>query len=155
MRFPPSKKISELVEYPSINLKKKGVSVSFEKWDGNMDHTSELTEVWINMEGIPIKWCSWKVIAQISSSLGVLVNVDWHKIFRSFLKTIRVKVAVRDVSKIPKDRIFEMEQFLYLVDFEVEEPLEDDGGEDGDDPNDQDREEDEGLGEDFQDLIDK
>jgi hypothetical protein len=29
VRFPPSKRIKDLVEYPSVNLKKRGVNVSF------------------------------------------------------------------------------------------------------------------------------
>ena len=32
VRFPPSKKVKDLVEYPSINLKLTGVNVSFKGW---------------------------------------------------------------------------------------------------------------------------
>ena len=42
-----------------------------------------------------------------------------------------MKVSVRDPEKIPQDRIFEMEQQLYLVSFEVEEVPLGDGSEDG------------------------
>jgi hypothetical protein len=34
VRFPPSKRIKELVEYPSIKLRKKGVVMSFINWEG-------------------------------------------------------------------------------------------------------------------------
>jgi hypothetical protein len=34
VRFPPSKRIKELVEYPSINLKKEGVVIYFVNWEG-------------------------------------------------------------------------------------------------------------------------
>lgn len=47
VRFPPSKKIQDLVGYPSINLKKKGVSVSFVKWDGDLPSLSEMPMVWL------------------------------------------------------------------------------------------------------------
>jgi hypothetical protein len=41
----------------------------------------------------------------------VLVNIDWQGIFRSFYKEVRVKVDVRDKSKIPSNK---------LIDFLVE-----------------------------------
>jgi hypothetical protein len=74
-----------------------------------VDPFGELQKVWVKVEGITPKWCTWKVMAQIASSIGVLVNIDWHIIFRSFYKTIRMKVFVRDIEKIPKDMIIDME----------------------------------------------
>jgi hypothetical protein len=41
VRFPPSNKIKELVEYPSINLKKKGVVVYFVNWEGEAESFEE------------------------------------------------------------------------------------------------------------------
>ena len=54
--------------------------MSFSKWNGELELFSELKEVWVKIEGIPTKWCTWKVIAQVASAIGVLVNVDWHMI---------------------------------------------------------------------------
>jgi hypothetical protein len=51
VRLPPSKRISELVEYPSINLNKKGVNVSFLNWEGEAEHFEVFKEVWVNIEG--------------------------------------------------------------------------------------------------------
>jgi hypothetical protein len=45
VRFPPSKKIKELVEYSSINLKKKGVVVYFINWEGEAKTYEEFQEV--------------------------------------------------------------------------------------------------------------
>ena len=120
VRFPPNKKITELVEYPSINLKKKGVSISFANWSGELPAYGELKEVWVTVEGLPPKWWSWKVFGQVASSLGVLVNIDWHEIFRSFYKNLRFKISVRDVSKIPRDRLFEVEQNFFLLQFSID-----------------------------------
>lgn len=86
VRFPPDK-IQELVEYPYINLKKKGVSSSFKDWNGELPAYDNLKETWIVMEGLPPLWCSWRVIAQVASTLGVLANVYWHGIFRSFYES--------------------------------------------------------------------
>ena len=45
VRFPPSKQISELAAYPSINLKKKGVSISFSNWTGELPAVREMDAV--------------------------------------------------------------------------------------------------------------
>jgi hypothetical protein len=39
----------------------------------------------------------------------------------------RVKVAVRDISKIPSNKMFEMEQGFFLIDFMVQEMIEEVG----------------------------
>jgi hypothetical protein len=41
------------VEYPTINLKKKGVNVSFLNWEGEAEPYEVFKEVWMNIEGIP------------------------------------------------------------------------------------------------------
>ena len=160
VRFPPNKKIKDLVEYPSINLKKKGVSISFSNWDGNLPSYLELQEVWVTIRGLPPKVWNWKVIAQVASTLGVLVNVDWHEVFKSFYKILRIKVSVRDVSKIPVDRLVEINQSFYLLQFEVEENDDQvDAPDDGHDDNNHDspavQEEEEDLGDDFQEHLQK
>ena len=100
VRFHPNKKIADLVAFKSINLKKSGVTISFKDWHGELPAYDSLKEVWINIVGIPPVWCTWPVISQIASFLGVIVNIDWHEIFRSFYEKVKLKVAVRDVSKI-------------------------------------------------------
>lgn len=132
VRFPPHKKVKDLSELPSINLKKKGVTVSFMKWEGEIDCYAETHEVWINVIGLPPKWITWKIISQVASIFGVLTNVDWHEIFRSFFKNVTNQVAVRDHSKNPKDRLVEIEKELYLLQFSLVTDHEDAG----DDPSD-------------------
>ncbi|XBH58392.1 hypothetical protein VPH35_079843 [Triticum aestivum] len=78
-----------------------------------------LEETWIVIEGLPPKWISWNIISQISTMLGVLVNVDWHTIFRSFYEKVRIQVAVRDSAKIPRDRMVEIHHELYLLQFAI------------------------------------
>jgi hypothetical protein len=41
VRFPPSKRIKEMVEYPSINLKKKVVVIYFVNWEGEAEPFEE------------------------------------------------------------------------------------------------------------------
>ncbi|KAK1613344.1 hypothetical protein QYE76_037017 [Lolium multiflorum] len=131
VRFPPSKRIKELVEYPSINLKKEGVVIYFVNWEGKSEPFEEFQEIWIKIFGIPAK---------------------------CFYKEVRVKVAVRDKSKIPTNKLFEMEQCFFLIDFIVEAEgdaidVDEDDDEDPGESNDEDKiDDDADHGDDFKAL---
>jgi hypothetical protein len=88
------------------------------------------------MSGIPPKWSNWRTFRQISSSLGKILEVDWNSLFTNFIGMVRVKIACKDVTRIPKKRMYEMKENIYLVQFKVEGSKgqkADDGGEDGND----------------------
>jgi hypothetical protein len=90
------------------------------EWVGNLDHFSEMKEVWIQMECIPPKWCDCKIFAQITSGLDLLLDVDWASLFKFFYEKVRLKIACRNPSKIPVERLFELDKKLYLVNILVE-----------------------------------
>ena len=115
VRFPHHKKVADIKNYPSFNLRKEGVRVEVLEWLGDMKPFGPLQEVWVQMNGIPPR-----VFAQIASSFGLLVEVDWSILFKTFYETIRIKVAVKDYTKIPKKRLFEMNRNLHVVEFTVE-----------------------------------
>jgi hypothetical protein len=73
-----------------------------------------------------------------------MVNVDWPVIFKSFYRKIRLLIAVRDVEKIPPNKLFEMEQCFFLVTFDVEKPAMDGITLDKDDDNNGDDDQQEG-----------
>jgi hypothetical protein len=87
---------------------------------GNWTHFSELKEVWIQLEGIPPNWCDWRVFAQIASGLGLLLVVDWTSLFNSFYEKMRLKIACRNPLNIPKERLYEMNKKLFMLDITVE-----------------------------------
>lgn len=119
-RFPPHKLVKDMVDYPSINLKKKGVAIKVIAWEGGIESIGELQDIWVQVRGIPPKWCTWQVIAQIRASLGILLEVDSAEIFKSFYEVVRIKVVVKDVFKIPERRIMVMQKKIFLLDFTTE-----------------------------------
>jgi hypothetical protein len=94
VRFPPQRKVADIISLPSFNLRKEGVQVEVVEWVGDLDHFSEL-KVWLQLEGIPPKWCDCKVFAQMTSGFDLLTDVDWTCLFKSYEK-IRVKIACRN-----------------------------------------------------------
>jgi hypothetical protein len=156
MRFPSYKKVSDIKNYPSFNLRKEGVQVEVLEWIGDLELFAVLQEVWVQILGIPPRWCHWRVFSQIASGFGLMIEVDWTTIFKTFYEVVRIKVACRDTSKIPKDRLYEMNKDLFVVSFDVEgvravdhrQPGNDGGG------NDDDKKKDNGEEEDDDDLLD-
>jgi hypothetical protein len=60
-----------------------------------------------------------------------MLKVDWNSLFASFFSMVRVKIASKDVTKIPSKRLFEMKNNLYVIQFKVEK-----SGDSGVGPND-------------------
>lgn len=120
VRFPPHNKVADIENYPSFNMRKQGVQVEVLEWVGDTVPFAELFEVLVQLRRIHPKWYEWKVIAEIASSFGVLLAVDWPSIFKSFYKTIRIRIACRDPTKIPFERLFEMKKKLFVISMMVE-----------------------------------
>jgi hypothetical protein len=99
VQFPPHRKVADIMSLPSFSLRKVGVMVEVVEWVGDLDHFSELKEVWVQLEGIPPKWCDCKIFAHMISGFGLLTDVDWASLFKSFYEKIRVRIACRNPSK--------------------------------------------------------
>jgi hypothetical protein len=49
-----------------------------------------------------------------------MVDVDWSSLFKSFYEKVRLKVACKNLLKIPTERLFEMDKKLYMINIVVE-----------------------------------
>lgn len=57
---------------------------------------------------------------EVSSSLGIMIEVDWQGLFNSFFSLVRVKIQCKDPTKIPRKRVFVFKSILYLIEFKTE-----------------------------------
>lgn len=120
-------------------MRKEGVHVEVLEWIGDIKPYGEIQEVWIQILGIPPRWCHWKFFAQVASGFGLMTEVDWSTLFKTFYEVVRVKVACKDPKKIPHERLYELNKKLHLVSFTVESEYDgalanqDDGNDDGGD----------------------
>jgi hypothetical protein len=74
------------------------------------------------------------MIAQIAKTLGLLLDVDWGRIFKSFYEVVRVQLSMKDIHKIPEERIYAMKKKFYWVTFEVEKAARDGANDNDNDP---------------------
>ena len=96
--------------------------VKVEAWLGDVTAEEELQEVWLKLKKLNPKWYEWTILDQITSTFGVLLDVDWKHNFQSFYETIRVKISCKDHRRIPQERIFGIQGKLYRIQVEVEPP---------------------------------
>lgn len=128
---------------------------SLSVWNGEIEPIGSLTEVWVQTTGIPPKWVDWHTLREVTSSIGLMVEVDWHSLFNSFFSLARVKVQCKNPSRIPKEIIFVFDAKLFKIAFkpqgyEFEEYPPEDGLEKGEE--DIDPEEEDLLDEELKDL---
>lgn len=146
IRFPPNKKVEDIVMGDMIwfPLNKEGVMASLKAWDGEIKPIGRLVEAWVQVRGIPPKWSGWVVFQQIASSLGKLADIDWYSLFSSQHEMVRLKIKCKDPTKIPTQRLLEMNDDLFILSYKVEnfeqiqksknQDEDDDGGDGDDDP---------------------
>ncbi|KAM0902134.1 hypothetical protein ACQ4PT_019499 [Festuca glaucescens] len=122
VKFPPHLKVEEIAGYPSFGLPKEGVFVKVHVWSGILDYYANLQEVWLQIRGLNQDWCKRPTPMQFVTAFGIMLDVDWYGMFRTFYEIVRVKIKCRDHSRIPAARIFEIDGFLFQIKFAVEGP---------------------------------
>jgi hypothetical protein len=122
VKFPPHIKVERKVlgKATFFYLKNEEVMASLRVWNGDIEPVGQLEEVWVQITGIPPKWCDWITIKEIASSLGKLCEIDWQTLFSSFFSVVRVRIKCKDPRAIPEDRVMELDDQLFLIHFKVE-----------------------------------
>jgi hypothetical protein len=53
-------------------------------WNADVEPVGNLVDVWVQIKGMPPKWVDWVSIKEMASSLGLMVEVDWHTLLTAF-----------------------------------------------------------------------
>jgi hypothetical protein len=119
VRFPLDRKVEKLVfgKASVFDLNKLRIVGSLSVWNGEVEPIGSLVDVWVQIQGIPPKWVDWKTLWEVSSSLGRMIEVDWHLLFNSFFSSVRVKIQCKDPTKIPAERLFVFRNNVHLIIF--------------------------------------
>lgn len=78
IRFPPDRRVEKLVKGKTtlFYLNKGVVVASLSVWNGDIEPLGTLTEVWVQITGIPPKWVDWNTLREVVSGIGMMVEVD-------------------------------------------------------------------------------
>lgn len=122
VRFPPDRKVENIVigRASVFDMNKEGVVASLSVWNGEIEPVGSLTELWVQIQGIPPKWVDWKSVGEVASGLGRMVDIDWQLLFNSFFSSVRAKIQCKDPSKILRERLFVFKGNVHLIVFTPE-----------------------------------
>lgn len=109
-----------IVKTTLFYLNKGAVVASLSVWNGHIELLGSLTEVWVQITGIPPKCVDWNTLREVVSGIGMMVEVDWHSLFNSFFSLARVRIQCKNPTRIPKERIFVFGTQLFKIAFKPE-----------------------------------
>ena len=76
VKFPPEIDVEQVAGYPCFGLTKENTMVKVEAWLRDITAEEEIQEVRLKLGKLNPKWCEWTVLDQITSTFGVLLDVD-------------------------------------------------------------------------------
>ena len=123
MRFPIEKMAQEWSFLQNLNMR-NGAQIKIEAWSP-VGAKGVLQTAWFRVKKIPADQRSILTLAKVGGLVGKVMEIDEESRFR--YDYVRLKIACRDVSKVPKTA--EGTLGLYIFDFEFEREIPDGKGE--------------------------
>ena len=115
LRFPSAKMVTEWSRIKNLTLR-NDAQITIETWSPAVGAKGILQTAWFRVSGIPADQRSIKTLAKIGGLVGKVLEIDEGSRYR--YDYVRLKIACRDVTRVPKTA----ESFLgmYLIDFGFE-----------------------------------
>jgi hypothetical protein len=101
-----------------ISMRNVKAKIKVDPWSGVIGAKAELEVAWFRVRGIPYDKRSVKTLAYVGSLVGATIEVDQSSLYRTYY--VRMKIAARDVSKIPEVAEGAILPFMYDFYFERE-----------------------------------
>jgi hypothetical protein len=124
MRFPTVKMASEWGRIKFLTLRNEA-RIMIEAWSPAVGAKGVLQSSWFRVSRIPDDQGSIRTLAKVGGLVGKVLEIDEESRFR--YDFVRMRIACRDVSRVPKT--VEGTLGMYVIDFEFEREVPDDGGE--------------------------
>jgi hypothetical protein len=119
-RFPDSQLIDEWSCFNPISMRSIKAKINITVWDGSVGAKGELQMGWFGVRGVPYDKRSIPTMAYVGSLVGATAEVDKSTLGRT--DYVRIKIAARDISKVPERA--EGAIIPYLYDFLYEREVE-------------------------------
>jgi hypothetical protein len=118
VRFPNALLIQEWSCFNPISMRNVKVKLQVEPWNGSIGVKVELQMAWFRVRGVPYDKRSKETLAYAGSLVGATVEVDKASLNRADYS--RVKIAARDITKVPAKAEGAVIPYLYDSTYERE-----------------------------------
>jgi hypothetical protein len=122
VRFPNALLIQEWACFNPISMRSVKAKIHIASWNGSVGAKWELQQAWFRVRGVPYDKRSAKTLAYVGSLVGLTTEVD--KSTLNIADYVRVKIAAKDVSKIPESTEGAIIPYMYDFFYEREVILE-------------------------------
>jgi hypothetical protein len=100
MRFPSAEMVMEWSHIKTMSMKGGGAKIQIENWSSYGGSKGVLQQAWFRVTNIPDDQRSIVTLAKVGGLVGKVIEIDEKSRFR--IDYVRMKIACRDISKIPK-----------------------------------------------------
>ncbi|KAM0869697.1 hypothetical protein ACQ4PT_040515 [Festuca glaucescens] len=125
VKFLSAQRLEEMSNYPYFGLKGSKNVIKISKWSPAVDVFLKLTIVWGKASRVPQPFLHRDGFAEVGSLIDAFMDADMQG-FRD-TDVIRIKVGVRDPEKIPEMGELTDVPFVYHIQFELEQIVEEGG----------------------------
>lgn len=99
MRFPNAKMVYDWGQFKGLAMMTTDAYMRVEQWTARMEAKGVLGQAWFRVKDIPVDQRSIRTIAKVGGLVGKVMEIDEKTRFKA--EFVRVKIACRDVQKVP------------------------------------------------------
>jgi hypothetical protein len=121
VRFPNDQLIKDWGRFHAVKMRSTKAKIQIDSSNGSVGAKAELQQGWFQVRGIPCDKTCEETVAYAGSLVGAIVFMDKSSLSR--MDYVRVKLAVRDLEKVPATAEGAIIPFLYDFSYEREVEL--------------------------------
>ncbi|TVU24463.1 hypothetical protein EJB05_26904, partial [Eragrostis curvula] len=99
MRFPTAQMIKEWGHFKPLGMRTAKAQIEIDPWTSSIEAKYELQQAWFRVRGIPYDKRTEETLAYVGSLVGAIVDIDERSLYKQ--DYVRIKIACKDVTKVP------------------------------------------------------